>query len=306
MIERLPFKPLPGLKSPHLQMIVASQASIPEEPPSENIRIDLTNGDQLVARVSTPPMWKKNDKTVAFVHGLGGSSQSGYLIRLAKQFFSHGIRVVRINLRGCGEGVGLSALPYHSGTSNDVRLVVDHFGGYSPLYLVGFSLGGNLILKMAGEGILPLKRLIAVCPVLQLKTTQASIAKFKHRLYQTYYLKSMKQTALPWIGNHHIRSIKDFDEKVIAPCWGFKNADDYYSQCSSLQFIPEIQNETFILLAKDDPFIDYHPIFHIPLPETVHVFITEHGSHMGFIGYTKLPYNYYWMDEKILEWVLYD
>lgn len=304
MIERLPFKPLFGLGSPHLQMMAASLSPIPKEPPWELATIDVFKG-KLTALVSTPTGWTSQDKSVILIHGLGGSAHGGYLVRIASKLFARGIRTIRVNLRGVQEGENLSELPYHSGRSDDIREVIAFFKD-SPLYVIGFSLGGNLILKMGGERELPVRKLIAVSPVLNLKSTQKKIASFKILPYEAYFLKHMETYSKKWTEHLKIQSILDFDERVIAPLWGFKNAQDYYSQSSSLPFIPKIKNETQILMAKDDPFIDYSPLLHVPLPKNVHVYLTEHGSHMAFIGDTKKIYNYFWMDETLQNWILYD
>lgn len=308
MFKTFDFHPLPGLKSPHLQMFFANFGPKGIEPPSQSVHFALNDGDRLSCEVSTPILWQLHQPTIALVHGLGGSHQSGYMIRLSRKLYQSGIRVVRINLRGCGSGKGMNQLPYNSGNSHDVWTVIQKLKAetpLSPITLIGFSLGGNLILKMAGElgsrASMHLKKMIAVCPVLDIAQSVLSIARKPHWLYHKYYLKSIFQQGQNWIRDKTIRSIYDFDDKVTAPLWGYKNAHDYYDKCSSSKFIAHVEVPCDLLLAADDPFIDHNLLKHVKIPAQINAWLTSRGGHMGYIGWAGKGHGVYCLDQILLE-----
>lgn len=307
----LDFRPLLGFSSPHLQMMLASYGAAGKEPLSNPILIPIGNGDQLSCQMTTPKSWKETDPTVAFVHGLGGSHSASYLIRLARKFSQLGFKVVRVNLRNCGSGVGLSKLPYNAGTSQDILAVIQHLfelNPESPLTLIGFSLGGNLILKMAGElgakAPAQLKRLIAVCPVINLATTERLISLSKHWLYHRYYLLNLLNQTDRWVKGEKISSIYEFDEKITAAYWGYANAIDYYNKASSRVFIPNIQVPCDLVMTADDPFIDYRELDVIKVNPSTNVYLSQYGSHMGFIGWAGNDHGLFWMDKVLIQLAL--
>ena len=143
-LNNLNFHPLPWMTSSHLQTIVSSFLHSGLPPPSKKWLIDLGHNDYLSCEVSIPIAWKQSDQTVVLVHGMGGSHSSGYMIRMSRKLYLKGNKVVRINLRGCGSGKGLSKLLYHGGTSGDVLKVIQSLketAPFSEIVLIGFSLG---------------------------------------------------------------------------------------------------------------------------------------------------------------------
>ncbi len=297
--EQLLFKPLSGFSSRHAQTILPSVMPPGIPPPSEPWILELSDQDRLSCQVSTPPSWERFDPTVLLVHGLGGSHTSGYMIRMARKLYYKGFKIVRVNLRGCGSGFGMAKKSHYGGNSQDVLEVLkayDEKNPDSPLTLIGFSLGGNVSLKLAGElgekmtGLV--KKCIAICPPLDLFESVKAIEK--NKFYQNYYLKSLNANF-----SHKFTSIFDMDHHITAPTWGYKSAIDYYQNCSSVYFIPKIQHRTFILLAEDDPFVNPLEIQKISVPPSVKVYTTKFGGHMGYIG----PKGSYWMDELLLDWV---
>lgn len=308
-MKPISFKPLFGLVSKHLQMIVSAFTPSGKAPASKQLLIDIGEGDQLSCEVSTPFHWKNEDKTIVLIHGLGGSHSSRYIIRAARKFYKIGYQVVRVNLRGCGSGIGLSKKPYCAGNSQDLLKVVQQLkkeNPKSPLVLIGFSLGGNIVLKLGGElgecAKHYLEKIIAICPPLDLDKTCALIQQKKYILYHRYYLKSLLEQAKPWV-KQKISTLYEYDHKVTAPFWGFKGAKEYYQASSSIGFLNSIRCETDILFAKDDPFIKIDELENIQLPSNVHVWTTEHGSHLGFIGITDEPLDFQWLDQLLLKWV---
>lgn len=309
MFKVLNFQPLLGLSSPHAQMVFSNLVPTGKEPPSKNLLFSLNDGDKLSCEISTPPQWQPHQLTIVMVHGLGGSHQSPYMIRLSRKFYHLGLRSVRINLRGCGSGFGLNQLPYHSGNSHDVWSILEKLKNetpFSPINILGFSLGGNVILKMAGEqgrkGGELLNRIMTICPVLDLEESVKSLSKKNNWLYHRYYLKKIHEQGHKWIKNNPISSIFEFDEKITAPLWGYSNAKDYYEKCSSHQFLSNIQIPCDVLLAADDPFIDYNIIKHARISPSTNVWLTMKGGHMGFIARGTVQQDFFWMDKLLINW----
>ncbi len=305
----LNFHPLPGMASSHLQMIAATFLPPGNPPPSQSLHIELGQGDRLSCEISTPAQWKQTDPTVALVHGMGGCHSSSYMIRMARKLYRRGIKAVRINLRGCGLGKGLSKLPYNGGTSGDMLKVLEVLKGQAPaseITLIGFSLGGNIILKLAGElgAEAPqwVKAFIAVCPPLDLAEAVQTIQEKRNRLYHAYYLKRIIEQSRPW-NPPKVRTLYAFDDAITGPLWGYAGADDYYRACSSARFIPKIQQTTHLLFAKDDPFIRLDRLQGLAVPESVQLWAAERGGHMGFLGKTPGGRSLYWMDYLLLNWI---
>lgn len=239
------------------------------------------------------------------IHGLGGNHNSSYMIRMARKFYQKGYKVVRINLRGCGSSEGLSKLPCGAGNSKDVLKVLQTLKENTPrsdIFLIGFSLGGNTTLKLAGELGEEAKKLvktfIAVCPPLDLEETARLIQQPGYGLYHRYYLSRVLKQVKPWI-KEPIHSIQEYDDKISGPMWGFKDAKEYYYKCSCIRFLNQIRTECHILLAEDDPFVSLDILKNVELPECVHVWTSAYGSHLGFIGRTK----WQWLDDLLLNWV---
>lgn len=303
-MQKIDFKPLFGLSSRHLQMIIACYLPAGKEPPTQRWFVDVGNGDKLSCEVSTPPSWKNGDQIVVLIHGLGGNAKSSYMIRMARKLYEREIKCVRINFRGCGSGKGLSKLPCGAGNSRDVQCVLEELKKENPksdLILIGYSLGANTTLKLAGElgenGTGLLKKVIAVCPPLDLEQTLHLIQSY--HVYHQYYLRRIIAQARPWIKKKP-QSIYEFDNEVTGPLWGFSGADEYYHKCSSRRFIDKIRCDTHIILALDDPFISPKVLQEIAIPHQVQVWVTEKGSHLGFLGHTTDWWDIQWLDEQLL------
>ncbi len=302
-INKIDFEPFPGLGSGHLQTILASLLLPGKEPPSKEWLVDLGEDSYLSCWISTPQKWQSSDQTVLLLHGMGGSTSSDYMIRISRKLYLKGYRVVRINLRGCGSGRGRSKRLYHAGVSDDLLQVLHLLKErtpYSEMSLIGFSLGGNIALKLSGElgkdAKSLVKRWIAISPPLNLAHTVNQIQKRSNRLYHSYYLKRIRKQA----GCKKIASLYDFDDQITAPPWGYAGADQYYQECSSIRFLPLIEQTTHLLFAEDDPFISFEELYTIRLPEAVTVSTTKKGGHMGFLGKPSKKRTIYWLDEWIL------
>ncbi len=308
-VNTLNFRPLPGLASRHVQTIVSCFFPAGKPPPFKEWHVDLGSGDYLCCTVSTPPKWKRTERTVVLIHGMGGSHDSGYMIRMSRKLYLKGIKVVRVNLRGAGPGKGLSKLLYHAGTSEDMLKVLHGLKVDAPaseIVVIGFSLGGNIALKLAGElggkAKELVKAFIAVCAPMDLAQTVRSIQEKRNRLYHSYYLKTILDQAGAK-APQNIQTIVEFDDLVTAPHWGYQDSDEYYRECSSIRFLPRIQQSTHLLFSRDDPFICMDAVHGMSLPHAVQVWTAEQGGHMGFLGWTSKPRSFFWMDDVLLKWI---
>ena len=314
------FLPFPLLHGPHLQTIVAAKLALwRREPPGEVQVVTLPDGDRLALVVSTPWSWRPEHPSVLLLHGLCGCHQSSYMMRLALKLWQCGIRAIRMNMRGCGAGVGLARQPYHSGRSPDVLAVLEALrqqSPQSPVTLLGFSLGGNVMLKFAGELGRQAEELctqvIAVCPPADLAACSRLLAKPSNRLYERYFMRRLlaavaeRHRLFPDLAPVHLPerlSLYQFDNRYTAPQCGFADADDYYERSSAAPLAPHVTVPCRILFAEDDPFIDATVFDGAALPANVEVVRTPKGGHLGFLGRPGRPGGYRWMDACLLDWI---
>lgn len=316
------FRPLPFLGNPHVQTLLGTfLAGEALAAPTPLRLVRLTDGDQLVLHDSVPRGWRLGDRVAVLVHGLTGSHRSGYMQRLAGQFLRRRVRVVRVDLRGAGKGVALARLPYHAGCSDDIRAVLEEVHRWSPespLALIGFSLGGNISLKLAGEAadqpVPGLTAIVAVGPPIDLERCLALLTQPHNRIYELHFVRELVTTARrrrlrfpeePWVRLPRPQdlSLRDYDELYTAPRWGFAGALDYYRRAASLPYIARIQLPTLVVTARDDPFIAVEPFEGLIGLRNVDVRIVPRGGHLGFIGWDGAG-GIRWAERRIVEWVM--
>lgn len=313
------FRPLPLLGNPHLQTILGRfWPQRRESFPSVHSLVEVPDGDALAVVVSTPAQWRCGDRTAVMVHGLCGCHGSPYMSRIAGKLFDRDVRVVRVNLRGCGSGVGLARRPYHSGQSDDIRCVLRWLaarGPASPVTLIGFSLGGNIVLKMAGEdGPSPtggVDRVAAVSAPIDLDACSRLIEHPSNRLYENYFVRQLVQQVremeqffpeLPPTTFPRRLRLRTFDDLFTAPRSGFRDAADYYSRSSAAPLIPSIAVPALLVSSRDDPFISPAPYDVLPRRSHIKLWLTDRGGHLGFLGRTGRLFDMRWMDQSILSW----
>jgi predicted alpha/beta-fold hydrolase len=277
--------------------------------------LELSDGDKLVVAENHLPETKADAPIAVLVHGLAGCYQSFYMNRLTKRFLSQGYRVFRVNLRGCGPGLGHAEKLYHAGRSKDVLEAIQWLAKRYPnssIYQVGFSLGGNITLKMLGEFAdeLPdnLETAAAVSAPVDLGKSVDKLTQSK--FFENYFIdlirkdfKKRKETFphlnLPEI-EKGIETLRELDDKYTAPMSGFKNAHEYYSTQSSVNFLDNIKTKTLIISAKDDPIICTDSYAEIPDKENLEVVLTSNGGHVGFLGTKKGILPHFWIDKYLL------
>lgn len=320
MTQEIPFDPFPFLHDPHYQTVISAFANVLMEPASVTRLIPLSDGDTIAAEVTTPASWKPSDLTIVLVHGLCGSHKSPNLVRMAKRFEPMGIRSVRFNMRGCGSGKGLAKHIYHSGRSEDVFEVIKVLKKEtpeSPIILIGFSLGGNIVLKMAGElGAVAksfISGLISVSPPVDLYSSILMIGNEENAMYEKYFYRLLRAEVLyrhshfkdlPPIQLPRNLKLYEFDQLYVAPTCGFSSVEDYYAKCSSSNFIEYIQVPCKILMAEDDPIVSCYSLDNYELPNHVEIFKTKKGGHMGYLGDPRTEKGLYWLDSLLVDWVL--
>lgn len=263
--------------------------------------------------------WLNNQsqKVVILSHGLEGNSQRAYIKGMAKIFSMHGYDVLAWNYRGCSEEMNRQPRFYHSGATDDLNLVVQHAlsKGYSEINLVGFSLGGNLILKYTGEQGSALasqvNRVVAFSVPLHLHSSSIKITSSAYGIYARRFLKSLKQkvalkaSRMPCIDTQklsHINNLFDFDDAYTAPLHGFAGARDYYEKCSSLYFLDNIKRPALLVNAQNDPFLSKQCY---PQEFTQHPYlVTEYLTHGGHVGFTQFNKNgVYWSELRALQFI---
>jgi uncharacterized protein len=312
------FRPLPFLGNPHVQTIVGNLwRGPPVTLPSRLHVVPLADGDALAAHETTPPGWRPVNPTVLLVHGLGGCHRSAMMQRLTNQFTALGLRAVRVDLRGAGAGTHLARRVYNAACADDVRTVAEFFlseAPASPLYLVGFSLGGNIVLNLAGDAsarpLAGLEAVAALSPPVDLVLCSALLSTLP--FYDQYYARNLRRQVeahegrfpdLPRARFPKNMTMRLFDDLYTAPRGGFKDAMDYYRRASSLPKIPSIQIPTFILSARDDPFIAVPPLAELQTHGNLRVHLVPKGGHLGFLGPDGAG-GWRWGEKQVVEWIL--
>ncbi len=271
--------------------------------------------------------WQENPQarpTLALLHGLEGSSESGYMLGTAEKAFISGFNVVRLNQRNCGGTEKLTPTLYHSGLSGDIRAVILELverDSLPEVFAAGFSMGGNLVLKMAGEfgDAAPpqLRAFVAVAPSLDLAACADALAQRQNFLYNRHFVKSLKKHMrykaslfpevfpLDLAAFRRIKTVRDFDDVVTARFCGFQDAAEYYERSSAAKLIAAIRLPTLILTAQDDPFVPFRPFQNsaIRANPSVTLFAPPHGGHCAFIS-EEAGANRFWAEARIVEFCL--
>ena len=316
----LQFPTHPLFRGGHLQTLAGQW--LPEKKiPYRAIRheVRLSDNDVLILHDDCPNSWRVGDRTVLMIHGLGGCHRSKHLQRISQKLHRMGVRAFRLDLRGCGAGYGRSSRPYHAGQTLEVLeslKMVCHLCPTSNVVLVGFSLGGNLTLKLLGEhdSQLPeeLTRAIAINPPIELQSCVRSMKKGLNRSYNRYFTKLLNdnvQQYLPALKNlygkqhkYEARSLYEFDQLFTAPLGGYKDAAEYYQECSSATVLSQIRIPTTILTAADDPLVPVDLFEREDYPRNVKLHIAKSGGHMGYIARSNNDPDRRWMDWRVVEW----
>ena len=307
------YKPPLLLRGQHLETIVPALLRHPKKITPQPEKITTPDDDFLQL-----DWYRTGSPALAIIsHGLEGSSDRAYMKGMAKIFTDHKIDALCWNYRGCGSEMNRRPILYHSGATYDLDTVVDHAlaQGYKEIVLIGFSLGGNITLKYAGEqgNNLQQKRVKAVIAFsvpLDLDAGCRQISTPANFLYARRFIKNLKikirqkhrqfPDKIPLNGLDKIKDLRTFDDTYTGPLHGFKNASDYYQQCSSSRFLATIKVPTLIVNALNDPFLpaECYPVAEAGQNRLITFETPAHGGHVGFTAYNKQ--GYYWSEQRAL------
>jgi predicted alpha/beta-fold hydrolase len=297
------FVPRRGFRGGHVQTLASF--FLPRritQPSSEKRLIEVEPGVQVLCHCH----WQKdrqNALTVIIVHGLEGSSESQYMLGIAAKGTAVGMNVVRMNQRNCGGTDALSPTLYHSGRSQDIAAVAQNLmdqDQISRFALAGFSMGGNLVLKLAGEwgkeAPPQFCAVVAVCPSINLAASADALHLPANRLYEFYFMWQLRRRlrmkahlfpeAFDTSRLHGVTTLRDFDDKITAYYCGFAGASDYYERSAAANVVDRIAVPTLILHAANDPFIRILPETRQKILSNLNIaFVeTEDGGHCSFIA----------------------
>ncbi len=318
VLKNLDYQPPAFLFNGHLQTVIPSQFRIVRDLAYERTKIRTQDDDFLLLD------WSKqgNSKLVIISHGLEGDSTRPYMRGMARAFNRVSYDALAWNFRGCGGEINKVAGFYHSGATHDLKTVVAHAiqQQYDEIVLIGFSLGGNLMLKYLGElgKEVPeeIKAGVAISVPLDLNACTARIARASNFIYSWRFVRNLKKKirdkvqVMPEVlsADHlsKIKSIRQFDELYTAPLHGFESAHDYYTKCSSIHFLQDITVPTLILNAKNDPFLAescYLDENNLPGPN-IFFAAPDGGGHCGFMQKNVQQGDNFWSEDLAIDFVI--
>jgi uncharacterized protein len=314
------FEPHWLVRSGHAQTLTA--AFLPRRfalPPAEKRLFRVDAETQLLALCHWQPGSSKDAPVMLIVHGLEGSSDSNYVLGIAEKAFHRGFHVLRMNQRNCGGSEQLTPTLYNSAMSSDYRAVMEELAnvdGFERIFFTGYSMGGNLVTKMAGEygAQFPraLRGVCVVCPSLDLAACADALERRENYFYQRHFVTGLleryarKQSLFPQRyrkeGFGPIRTVREFDEAIIAPQFGYRDADDYYEQASAKQVVANVRVPTLMITAEDDPFIPYALFLAARITENpaIRFVTTQRGGHCAFIS-KHAGAERFWAEQRVVE-----
>src|SRR5208283_6164787 len=316
-----PFHPRRPFVGGHAQTITGNFLPRRNELPAPEERLIRVEPDVQVLCNCHWQDERANATTMIVVHGLEGSSESQYVIGTGSKAWRAGMNVVRINMRNCGGTEHLGPTLYNSGMSDDVGAVATTLireEGLQRLALTGFSMGGNLVLKLLGEwgaqAPPQVKAGIGVSPAMDLAASADALHNRGNRIYEWKFLRGLKQRirrkAALYPARYDTRylqglsSIRDFDDQITARYCGFRDAQDYYTRAAAAQVLDRIAVPTLIIHAEDDPFIRVLPATRDKLRQNPHITYleTEHGGHCAFLAEPN-GYDGRWAERQAIAFV---
>ena len=259
--------------------------------------------------------------TIVALHGLEGSSSAHYMLGIAEKALGAGFNVILLNQRNCGGTEHLGPGLYHSGLIDDAAVLIRQIAetdGITRVVAAGYSLGGNLALRLAGthapEELPTLKGVCAVSPVLDLEACVRALERGSNFIYQWNFVRNLRNRmrrkhahfpgAFDLSGLGAIRTVRQFDAAYTAPYFGFSSAEDYYHRAAALRVIDRIQVPALIITAQDDPFVP-HESFRDPAlagNPNVTLVVTQHGGHCGFLADAGgAGDDGYWAERQVVE-----
>ncbi len=305
------YKPSLFFKNAHVHTIYPALFRKPKRIAWKRTRLELPDGDFLDLD------WHNQnaEKLVVLGHGLEGSSNSSYNLAAAHLFFQNGFDVLAWNHRGCSGEINRLPRMYHHGVSDDLQEVMKQTLHYKEVHYIGYSLGGNVVLKYLGEDWNKpsnLKSVVAISSPIDLFSCVEEIHRLRNKLYHNNFLRTLKEKVkkkalvMPnQIDTRHLKNVKtltDLDTYYTAPLHGFLSAKDYYQKASSRPYLPSITLPTLLIQAKDDPMLgtNCYPYEEAENSENLKLVITNFGGHVAF---TQPGSKWHWMEEQALKFI---
>jgi len=314
------FEPHPLLKNAHLMTIAAAlwvrTFALPE---AEERLFAVDAGSKILGHCHWQEGRRHETPVIALVHGLEGSSDSNYMRGIAEKAWASGFHVVRLNQRNCGGTEKLTPTLYNSGMSGDYRAVLEELAngeGFERIFFAGYSMGGNLVTKMAGEfgesAPRQLRGVCAICPAIDLAACADELERWDNYFYEQRFVRSLmkryayKADLFPERysknGFGPIRSVREFDDEITAPNFGFKNAQAYYESAGAKKVVGQIRVPLLLITAQDDPFVPYEAIrtAGVERNPAIQFIAPKHGGHCGFVSKHDGSRRF-WAEERIVD-----
>jgi predicted alpha/beta-fold hydrolase len=314
------FEPHPLVRNKHAMTIAAvywpRRFALPQ-PETRMFRV--AEDTQLLAACHWQDGKSKDAPVIAIVHGLEGSCDSNYVLGIAEKAYQHGFHVVRLNQRNCGDSERLTPTLYNSGMSADYRAVLEELAdgdGFTQIFIAGYSMGGNLVIKMAGEFGTSVPRALrgvcAICPALDLAACADALDKRENYFYQRHFVKGLmaryarKAALFPKIysrdGFDKICTVREFDDAITAPCFGYRDAQEYYETASARRVVGDVRVPTLVITAQDDPFVPYESFLAALVSENpmIQFVAPAHGGHCAFISRHRGTERF-WAEARLVE-----
>ena len=288
-------------------------------PPTEDRLFQVDPESRLLAHCHWQPGKRAEAPVIVIVHGLEGSSDSNYSRGIAQTAFQRGYHAIRVNQRNCGGSEALTPTLYNSGMSSDYRAICEELAnhdGLKDIFFVGYSMGGNLVLKMAGEyrDAFPptLRGVCAVCPAMDLAACANALERRDNYFYQRHFVTGLLQRyrrkvvcmpeRYPQVRFAPIRTVRQFDDAITAPNAGYRDAQEYYETASAKRVLAHVRVPTLLITAKDDPFVPYSSILAASADKNpwIRLVAPKHGGHCAFISNKGGPARF-WAEQYVVD-----
>ncbi|MCC7415853.1 MAG: alpha/beta fold hydrolase [Acidobacteria bacterium] len=291
----------------------------PALPPPTPRYFDVNRDTRVLAACHWQPRpWDR--PTIIALHGLNGSSDAHYMKGIAAKAFARGMNAVLLNQRNCRDTEHLCAGLFHSGLTADAAFVIDELveiDRLPALVVAGYSLGGNLALRLAGEygAFAPaaLKGVAAVSPIIEIALCVRALERPRNMLYEWNFVRDLKRRMRrkhrAWPGRFdlgplkRVRTVRDFDRDFTAPYFGFADEEDYYHRASAMRVVERIRVPALIIASEDDPFVPVQPFSdpRLTANPAITTVVTSHGGHCAFVGDKTLGEDGYWAERSVVD-----
>ena len=308
------YRPPVGFRNPHLQTVFPAIFRRPGKIQFVRERLELPDGDFIDLDITGKI---EEGFCALLLHGLEGSSRSSYMRGMAQTLQRAGLPVVAMNFRGCSGEPNRLACSYHGGQTSDLAAVVDWLvqnRGVEQIFPVGFSLGGNVLLRyLANEPHEAIRRSVAISVPCDLESSNLQLQQLGNRLYSRRFVRTLRGklqdksrrqlTPIEPKVIRRIRNVADFDAVYTAPAHGFSTAADYWAQCSSRPVVEQIALPTLVINALDDPFLaeECYPFAEAEQSRSFYLETPRHGGHIGFV--TSRRDGFYWHELRAWEFL---